>query len=274
MGFESRKVIGRRMVDRRGFLKLAGVAVGIGAVGFLAACGETTTTGEAGNAPEGRLLARPSRSPSNVTSENGLRPLGLSSGRDGLLYIPKSYEATKKVPLALTLHGAGGDAKSGISHLIGLADEAGILLLSPESRGGTWDVLVGGFGPDVEFIDRALERTFERLAVDEKSLAVTGFSDGASYALSLGLTNGDLFTHVIAFSPGFSSPASLRGKPPVFVSHGTRDRILPIDRCSRRIVPQLERRGYEVRYQEFEGPHTVPESVARDALQWFTSDRT
>lgn len=274
MGFESRKVIGRRMVDRRGFLKLAGVAVGIGAVGFLAACGETTTTGEAGNAPEGRLLARPSRSPSNVTSENGLRPLGLSAGRDGLLYIPKSYEATKKVPLALTLHGAGGDAKSGISHLIGLADEAGILLLSPESRGGTWDVLVGGFGPDVEFIDRALERTFERLAVDEKSLAVTGFSDGASYALSLGLTNGDLFTHVIAFSPGFSSPASLRGKPPVFVSHGTRDRILPIDRCSRRIVPQLERRGYEVRYQEFEGPHTVPESVARDALQWFTSDRT
>lgn len=262
------------MLDRRDFLKLAGVAAGVGVVGFLAACGGTATIGEAGSAPEGRLLARPSRSPSNATAKAGLRPLGLASGRDGLLYLPEGYDATKKVPLALTLHGAGGDARSGISHFLGLADEAGVALLAPESRGSTWDVLVGGFGPDVEFIDRALEQAFDLLAVDAKSLAVTGFSDGASYALSLGLTNGDLFTHVIAFSPGFSSPAVRRGKPSIFVSHGTRDRVLPIRDTSRRIVPRLERAGYEVRYREFDGPHTVPESVTREALQWFTPDRT
>jgi phospholipase/carboxylesterase len=46
--------------------------------------------------------------------------------------------------------------------------------------------------------------------------------------------------------------------------------VLPIDRCSRRIVPQLERARYEIRYREFDGPHTVPESVAREALEWFT----
>ncbi len=55
-----------------------------------------------------------------------------------------------------------------------------------------------------------------------------GFSDGASYALSIGLTNGDLFTHVVAFSPGFASPVTYTGKPPVFVSHGTHDEVLPI----------------------------------------------
>jgi phospholipase/carboxylesterase len=38
-----------------------------------------------------------------------------------------------------------------------LADEAGVILLAPESRGRTWDVLVGGYGPDVEFIGRALD---------------------------------------------------------------------------------------------------------------------
>jgi predicted esterase len=35
-------------------------------------------------------------------------------------------------------------------------------------------------------------------------------------------------------------------------------------------VPQLEREGYEVRYREFDGPHTVPGAVAREALEWFT----
>jgi phospholipase/carboxylesterase len=130
--------------------------------------------------------------------------------------------------------------------------------------------LVGGYGSDVKFIVRALRQTFDRLPVDPRRLAVTGFSDGASYALSVGLTNGDLFTHVIAFSPGFASSAAYRGKPPVFISHGTFDEVLPIDRCSRRIVPQLERAGYEVRYREFEGSHTVPQRVAREALEWFT----
>ena len=100
---------------------------------------------------------------------------------------------------------------------------------------------------------------------------MTGFSDGASYGLSLGLTNGDLFTHLIAFSPGFMAPATKRGKPPIFVSHGTHDGVLPIERCSRRIVPQLDREGYEVRYREFDGTHTVPRSIARDALEWLTS---
>jgi phospholipase/carboxylesterase len=97
--------------------------------------------------------------------------------------------------------------------------------------------LVGGYGPDVEFIDQALKQMFDRLPVDARRLAVTGFSEGASYVLSVGLPNGDLVTHVIAFSPGFASPAAYRGKPPVFVSHGTRDEVLPIDRCSRRSSP-------------------------------------
>ena len=221
-------------------------------------------------ATRGRLLARPAPTPSHPKAGTGLRRLGLGSRRDGLLYIPPGHDATGKTPLALTLHGAGGDARSGLSHLIGLADEFGLVLLAPESRGRTWDVLAGGFGPDVDFIDRALEQTFDRLNVDAGRRAITGFSDGASYALSLGLTNGDLLTHAIAFSPGFAAPADRRGKPPVFVSHGKRDRVLPIERCSRRIVPQLEREGYEVSYREFDGPHTVPEEVARGALEWLT----
>ena len=61
------------------------------------------------------------------------------------------------------------------------------------------------------------------------------------------------------------------GVPRVFVSHGTRDGWLPIARCSRRIVPRLQRAGYEVRYREFEGGHVVPPAVAREAVAWFVN---
>jgi phospholipase/carboxylesterase len=141
--------------------------------------------------------------------------------------------------------------------------------VAPDSRGRTWDVILGGFGPDVEFINSALQYAFDRMAVDRARIGIGGFSDGASYALSLGVANGDLFTHVLAFSPGFIAPAGGRGKPQVFISHGTRDEVLPIDRTSRTIVPDLQRRGYDVRYREFNGPHTVPPDVAREAFGWF-----
>ena len=67
-------------------------------------------------------------------------------------------------------------------------------------------------GPDVDTIDRSLRTVFAALPVDPHRLAISGFSDGASYALTLGLPNGDLFTHVIAFSPGFMQPPSRVGK--------------------------------------------------------------
>ncbi len=65
------------------------------------------------------------------------------------------------------------------------------------------------------------------------------------------------------------APAGQQGKPRVYVSHGTGDRVLPIDRCSRKIVPQLRRAGYDVRYHEFNGPHTVPVEIAQEAADWF-----
>ena len=98
---------------------------------------------------------------------------------------------------------------------------------------------------------------------------LSGFSDGASYALSLGLTNGDLFTHVLAFSPGFLAPAALQGRPRLYVSHGTEDGVLPINRCSRPIVANLREYGYDLRYEEFRGAHEVPSQIIEDAVRWL-----
>ena len=97
--------------------------------------------------------------------------------------MPAGYRADQPAPFVLSLHGAGGDATSGLYPLRDLADEAGLILLSPASRQSTWDVIRGGYGPDVAFIDRALAAAFARCAVDPELLAVAGFSDGASYAV-------------------------------------------------------------------------------------------
>jgi phospholipase/carboxylesterase len=202
----------------------------------------------------------------------GPRLLGLGGKRDGILYVPKGYRADQPAPLVVMLHGAGGNARNSLGSWQTLADDTGLLLLVPESRGPSWDIIVDdGYGPDVAFIDRALAYVFERYAVNPERIVVSGFSDGASYALSLGITNGDLFSHVVAFSPGFLAPAEQRGEPEIFISHGVKDEVLRIGPCSRRIVPMLQRAGYEVRYREFDGPHTVPADIVREALTWFTA---
>ena len=128
---------------------------------------------------------------------------------------------------------------------------------------------MGGFGPDVAAIDRLLEQVFADYPVEE--VAVAGVSDGASYALSLGLTNGDLFTSVIGFSPGFIAFAQANGSPRLFISHGTEDSILPIGRTSRRGVPSLRASGYRVKYREFRGGHEVPPRIAREAVDWLVA---
>jgi phospholipase/carboxylesterase len=218
---------------------------------------------------KGRLWARPAKV--EAAAPLGLQPLMLGAARDSYLYVPTAYRTERPAPLALLLHGAGGHARKGLELVRSLADATGLLLLAPASRGHTWDLLVGRrYGPDTTLIDRALEHTFSRYAVDPTCLAIGGFSDGASYALSLGITNGDLFMHVIAFSPGFMAPTRHAGSPRVFVSHGTRDGVLPIDHCSRRIVPELERGGYDVLYREFDGGHTIPPEIASEAVGWFT----
>ncbi|MBW3635155.1 MAG: phospholipase [Armatimonadetes bacterium] len=227
---------------------------------------------ETSQAGSGRLTARPL--PVEETAPRGLLRLGLGTLRDGLIYVPASYQANQPAPLVLCLHGAGGNAQQGMRLLQGHADRHGFLVLAVDSRGSTWDLLRGGYGPDVEFINRALMRSFERYAVDPERLAVAGFSDGASYALSIGLTNGDLFRSVMAFSPGFMAPAAQRGQPPIFISHGKGDKVLPIEKCSRRIVPQLQRAGYAVLYREFDGPHTIPAEIEAEAVEWWFAQGT
>jgi phospholipase/carboxylesterase len=176
--------------------------------------------------------------------------------------------------LLLALHGAGGSGAAHLKLLRATADELGLIVLAPDSRSATWDLIAQeAFGPDLAFIAQALRHVAERWEVDPDRVAISGFSDGASYALSLGLANGELFGDLVGFSPGFLTVVERVGRPRVFVSHGTRDPILPVDRCSRSIVPALRHAGHEVIYREFEGGHAIPKPLLAEGLTAFVRKR-
>jgi phospholipase/carboxylesterase len=219
------------------------------------------TSGRLGSRPE-QIAAPPSATP-------GRHLLGLDGKRDGAFLVPNGLDPAKPAPLIVALHGAGGIATHILDLVAAQAERHGIIVLAPESRGPTWDVIRGGYGPDVGFIDRALTKVFGLHPVDPGRIAVSGFSDGASYALSLGVINGELFDHILAFSPGFLVPTTTADTPRIFISHGIHDEVLPIDPCSRRIVPALRRAGYDVDYHEFDGGHVVPPGLVERGVARF-----
>jgi phospholipase/carboxylesterase len=246
-------------MSRRDFVLTGASALG---ASLLAGC--SVPTAPLGNP---RLSAQPGMP--TATPTLGLSELGLGRFRDGLLYVPQSYSPDTPLPLFVGLHGAGGSASFWATYYA-RAEARGMVLLLPESRGATWDLVVGAFGPDVAFLDEALRYTFERCRIAPDRVALGGFSDGASYALSLGVSNGDLFSHLIANSPGFIRAVDpIVGKPRVFVSHGTADSVLPVSRSRDVIVPRLHDSGYDVTYQEFDGDHMVPAAISEAALDWF-----
>jgi predicted esterase len=216
-----------------------------------------------------RLTARPGTPTRTVTA--GVFSLGGTAGHDGFLYVPQSYVAGTATAFVLALHGAGGNSDGPLTFLGPYAEQHGFLLLAVDAYGITWDAISDGYGPDVEFLDLTLRAAFDRCSVDPARLVIEGFSDGASYALGLGLANGDLFSRIVAFSPGFIPPGStpVSGLPEVFVSHGVQDPVLPIEGASRTIVPRLQNDGYAVTYVEFDGGHTIPSSVAAQATEWL-----
>ena len=238
---------------------------GVAALALLA-CGSATAS--RGLADRGRLNARP-HAPARACTP-GIHHLGASSGREALLYVPAAARATW--PLLVLLHGAGGAPDRILERLRPAADTHAVVLLAPASRAATWDGIRGTPGVDVAAIDEALGAAFDRCAVESR-VAIGGFSDGASYALTLGLANGDLFSHVIAFSPCVLSPGiARRGRPRVFISHGREDDILPFEHCGPSLARGLRGAGYAVRFEAFADGHTVPPGVANTAFGCFVND--
>lgn len=214
------------------------------------------------------LLARAASAQDTVPY--GETRLGISdTDRDGTLYVPKSYKAGTPMPLVMMLHGfsGGGDSQK---RLFALAEELGFIAVAPESRDITWGKEAAGFDEDVRYLGAAFRQVGSLVNIDFDRVALAGQSDGAVYALTMGLAYGDTFNHVMIFAGGgLIEPIRRKGKPKIFIAHGVKDTTFPIDLAGRKNVAQLKREGYDVTYREHDGGHGTPAGIVREGMLWF-----
>jgi phospholipase/carboxylesterase len=253
--------------SRREFLGVA--AAGTGA--FAAACNLDTAAPQGFSHADALIKARPGTP--TLTPTIGYSALGITLPRDGLLYVPTTYRSDTPAPLVVLLHGNASSAQFWEDMGIGsLVDDLGIVVVAPDSRYASWDFLVSGvrgYGPDPAFINIALAYTFLRCNINPARIAIAGFSDGGAEALGLGVANGDLFTHVMGYSPSVLFAPFTQGKPKVFLSHGTVDSVIPFENTKVQIVPKMVAAGYDVTFVEFAGNHAIPGAVARQSFGWL-----
>ncbi|AWN35832.1 alpha/beta hydrolase [Methylobacterium radiodurans] len=216
----------------------------------------------------GRLSFRP-RLPDQAPLPPGRHDLGLFPERDAVLVVPEGVDARAPTPLVVLFHGGGGSAERILPMLEAHARARGFLLLVPQSLFPTWDLVIAGNGPDRERLDAALAFVAARFLIDPEHLAFAGHSDGGSYAMSMGLTNGDLASHVIVSSAGFLTVQMQVGAPRLFLSHGTQDTQIPIDRSARVHARRLREAGYDLIYVEYDGPHAWSPDVVARAVSFF-----
>ena len=180
-----------------------------------------------------------------------------------MLVTPRRDRERKRA-LLLALHGAGsGGAPGGLYAFRSAWSVPGLVLVAPAAAGSAWTL----DSRDIDFVDRALQRAFARCRIDPGRVAVGGFSSGAGLTLWLGLTNGDLFRSLIVLSGGGSLPSDRVGKPRVFIAHGTKDPVIPIEAGGDAVARELRSEGYAVTYRRFPGGHRPQQAIARDFVK-------
>ncbi|MBC7895352.1 MAG: dienelactone hydrolase family protein [Cytophagaceae bacterium] len=254
--------------DARSLNRRAAIKVGVALAGGIPRLGALST--DAPLQEPARLKARPGDP--TLKAFAGRQQIN-TDGAQALAWVPESVKRDVASPLVLFLHGALRRPEIYLEQHISMADETGTIVLAPFSTIGTWDAIRGAFGRDIGVIDASLRWVFERWRIDPRRIVISGFSDGGSYGLSVGVANGDFFTRIVAWSPGFMIPVKTIGKPPVLISHGTEDQILPIDRTSRQIVPALRAAGYTVDYREFKGPHAIQKPILEEMIRELAGRR-
>ena len=226
------------------------------------------------------LSARPA-----ADAANGLAAGKIALGEGAMAYVPESAIATPR-PVLVLLHGAGGKASTFLDGFTALADRERLVLLAVQSRGQTWDLVPRNpalgdgplamksprqlrFGKDVERVDAALAKLFASKAADPGRIVLIGFSDGASYALSLGLANPQLFAGIVALSPGFVVvPGTLSRTQRIFISHGRGDRILSFNVAEQDIHGLLVEVGLKPRFRPFDGDHRIEREALSEGLAY------
>jgi phospholipase/carboxylesterase len=217
--------------------------------------------------------------PGLASATGGL--LTISNGRtQGFLVLPEALDAERSYPLITVLHGAGRQDELLVRVYRDEPARRQALFFIPRSTAPTWDLLLGEDRPDLDFLEHAYAEIYRRVAVDPARQALIGYSDGASYALAIGLSNPRVFCAIMGWAAGFVvfDPNRIRPgdpRPRILLEHGTHDPVFPFEQVALRNCAILRRLGYEVELRVDEGGvHWPSRAFQPTALDWFFGGST
>lgn len=173
------------------------------------------------------------------------------------LFVPSKYDAAKKWPLVVALHGMGGDENSFFAgykdgEIKRIAETRGYLVVTPKGRQPA-SMYFGAAEQDVIDVIKEMKREF---AIDEDRVYVLGHSMGGYGSWSIAVNYPDLFAAIAPIAGGGNPfvTAKLRGIAhlPWIVIHGDKDPTVPVAE-SRKMVKAGEALGIKIKYIEVPG---------------------
>ena len=192
-----------------------------------------------------------------------------------VLLTPDEIDPEMNYPMITVLHGAGRQDEMLARACRDEPEKRQALFLIPRSKLPTWDLIASEERADLDFLEYAYDLIYRRYPVDPNRQALLGYSDGASYALSVGLSNPHIFSAVLGWAAGFKvldekliDPAAR--KPRVLLEYGSHDPLFPFEHIALPMRADLEARGYALEFRVDQGGKHWPSSEFQgEALDWF-----
>jgi len=216
------------------------------------------------------------RRPEGGIASSAADSFTISNGRtQGFLLAPETIDPERTYPLITVLHGAGRQDELLVRAYREEPAHRQALFFIPRSTSPTWDLLIGDDRPDLDFLEHAYAEIYRRVPIDHARQALIGYSDGASYALAIGLSNPRLFAAIMGWAAGFvvfdpSGAAPTDPRPRILLEHGTDDPVFPFEQIALRNCAILRRLGYEVELRiDSGGVHWPSRGFQPAALDWF-----
>lgn len=205
------------------------------------------------------------------------------------LLVPRGYDKARAWPLVIWLHGSEEKGNNNTSQLsaiastfLGNSEKCPALVMVPQCPADSSWLAVGlNEPPKITEPSRLIVATIAELQrefnLDDRRIYIGGFSMGGCGAWELLSRYPNLFAAAfpIAGPPGDRKGlAPLIKDVPIWVFHGDRDNIAPVD-SSRTIVAALKQAGSPVKYTEYKnGGHETHQALADPALQeWIFAQR-
>ncbi len=207
------------------------------------------------------------------------------------LYLPKNFNARKRYPLVVSLHGAFSNHRLNLRRVLGSSNAPGetdaeasrafpplpdvdFIVASTNARG-----TMGYRGLAESDVWAMVADVKRRFPIDEDRVYLTGLSMGGGGTLELGLLRPDMWAAIAPLCPvppyfGESHAANVLNVP-IFFHHGADDPVVPVA-VSRNWSKLMKAQGVSVEMKEYPGvKHDVwvPAYANASIFQWFAKHK-